>query len=81
MNRRSFIRTTTAATSAVALNNFPHHLYAGTRKTAQDRVKLGPMQVEMSRLALGTGTNGGGGSSNQTKKMGVQAALSTSRTA
>jgi aryl-alcohol dehydrogenase-like predicted oxidoreductase len=72
MNRRSFIRTTTAATSAVALNNFPHHLYAGTKKTAQDRIKLGPMKVEMSRLALGTGTNGGGGSSNQTKKMGVQ---------
>jgi aryl-alcohol dehydrogenase-like predicted oxidoreductase len=56
----------------VALNNFPYHLYAGTRKNANDRIKLGPMKVEMSRLALGTGTNGGGGSSNQTKKMGVQ---------
>jgi 1-deoxyxylulose-5-phosphate synthase len=72
MNRRSFIRTSTAATTAVALNNFPHHLFAGTKKTAQDRVKLGPVNVEMSRLALGTGTNGGGGSSNQTKQMGVQ---------
>jgi predicted aldo/keto reductase-like oxidoreductase len=72
MNRRSFIRTSTAATTAVALNNFPHHLFAGTKKTAHDRVKLGPVKVEMSRLALGTGTNGGGGSSNQTKQMGVQ---------
>jgi 1-deoxyxylulose-5-phosphate synthase len=72
MNRRSFIRTSTAATTTVALNNFPHHLFAGTKKTAQDRIKLGPMKVEMSRLALGTGTNGGGGSSNQTKQMGVQ---------
>lgn len=72
MNRRSFVRGTTAATAAFALNNFPHHLYAGTKKTAADRIKLGPMKVEMSRLALGTGTNGVGGSSNQTKKMGVQ---------
>jgi len=29
------------------------------------------MKVELSRLAMGTGTNGGGGSSNQTKKLGV----------
>jgi aryl-alcohol dehydrogenase-like predicted oxidoreductase len=35
-------------------------------------VKLGPKGVELSRLAMGTGTNGGGGSSNQTKKLGVQ---------
>jgi aryl-alcohol dehydrogenase-like predicted oxidoreductase len=27
--------------------------------------------VELSRLAMGTGTNGGGGSSNQTKQLGV----------
>jgi predicted aldo/keto reductase-like oxidoreductase len=72
MNRRNFIRSSTAAASAIALNNFPYHLYAGTKKTAEDRVKLGPMKVEMSRLALGTGTNGGGGSSNQTKKLGVR---------
>jgi aryl-alcohol dehydrogenase-like predicted oxidoreductase len=72
MNRRSFIGSTAAATSSLALGRFPHHLYASTRKTAQDRIKLGPMKLEMSRLALGTGTNGSGGSSNQTKKMGVQ---------
>ena len=29
------------------------------------------MKVELSRLALGTGTNGVGGSSNQTRKMGI----------
>jgi 1-deoxyxylulose-5-phosphate synthase len=29
------------------------------------------MKVELSRLAMGTGTNGSGGSSNQTKKLGV----------
>jgi aryl-alcohol dehydrogenase-like predicted oxidoreductase len=39
---------------------------------ASDRIKLGPRGVELSRLAMGTGTNGSGGSSNQTKKLGVE---------
>ena len=69
MDRRRFLQTSAAI---AALNQFPHHLYAGmTRKNAFDRIKLGPKGVELSRLAMGTGTNGTGGSSNQTKKMGV----------
>ena len=56
-----------------ALQNFPHHLFASTaQKNATDRIKLGPRGVEVSRLAMGTGTNGVGGSSNQTKKLGVR---------
>ena len=52
---------------------FPYHLLASDKKkNATDRVKLGPMGVEVSRLAQGSGTNGAGGSSNQTKKLGVQ---------
>src|SRR3712207_8981471 len=71
MKRREFIRNG-AITGSVALNAFPHHLLAAAgRKSASDRVKLGPMKVELSRLAMGTGTNGSGGSSNQTKKLGV----------
>lgn len=71
MNRRDlFLR---GATGLAALRNFPHHLFAGaTAKQASDRVKLGPRGVEVSRMAMGTGTNGVGGSSNQTRKMGVQ---------
>ncbi len=57
---------------AVALNSFPHHLFAGTKKNASDRIKLGPMGVELSRVALGTGTSGVGGSSNQTRKLGIR---------
>jgi aryl-alcohol dehydrogenase-like predicted oxidoreductase len=73
MDRRNFIRSGATAGAAVALNSFPHHLFARTTKAhATDRVKLGPMKVELSRLAMGTGTNGGGGSSNQTKKLGVR---------
>ncbi len=72
MNRRQFFHTTTAAAGAIALNAFPYHAYAGTtKKLATDRIKLGPMGVEVSRLAMGTGTNGGGGSSNQTRKLGL----------
>lgn len=71
MNRRAFLARGTAG--ALALHNFPHHLFASTsKKSATDRVKLGPMGVEVSRLAQGSGTNGSGGSSNQTKKLGVQ---------
>jgi 1-deoxyxylulose-5-phosphate synthase len=70
MTRRDFIHGSMLAPSLAA---FPHHLFAGTtKKQATDRIKLGPMKVEMSRLAMGTGTNGSGGSSNQTKKLGVQ---------
>lgn len=72
MERREFFLRTSAAAGAVALDPFPHRLFAGaTRKTASDRVKLGPMGVPVSRLAMGTGANGSGGSSNQTKKLGL----------
>ena len=70
MNRREFLAHSGSA--AIALHNFPHRLFASaTRKYATDRVKLGPMGVELSRLAMGTGTNGVGGSSNQTRKLGL----------
>ncbi|MGA2184602.1 MAG: aldo/keto reductase [Bryobacteraceae bacterium] len=69
MNRRQFLQSATMG--AAALNAFPYHLFAGTsRKSASDRVKLGPRQVEVSRLAMGSGTNGGGGGSNQTRQLG-----------
>ncbi len=71
MNRRHFLRS--AATGVVALNAFPYHLFAnGTKKNATDRIKLGPRKIEVSRLAQGSGTDGVGGSSNQTRKLGVQ---------
>jgi aryl-alcohol dehydrogenase-like predicted oxidoreductase len=70
MNRRDFLTRTAGA--AIALDRFPYHLCASTTaKQASDRIQLGPMRVELSRLAMGTGTNGSGGSSNQTKKLGL----------
>src|SRR5260370_2441279 len=71
MNRRCFLRNATAG--AIALQSFPYHLFAtGTKKYATDRIKLGPKGVEVSRLAMGSGTDGVGGSSNQTRKLGLQ---------
>ena len=73
MNRRDFfVRSAATAGAAIAVDQFPHHLFASTtKKSATDRVQLGPMKVELSRLAMGTGTNGVGGSSNQTRKLGL----------
>jgi aryl-alcohol dehydrogenase-like predicted oxidoreductase len=67
--RRSFLK---GGAALAALNNFPYAAYAGTKKSATDRVVLGPMKVELSRMAMGTGTNGVGGSSNQTRKLGLK---------
>jgi predicted aldo/keto reductase-like oxidoreductase len=71
MQRRRFFRT--AAGTAVSLNQFPYHLFAAqTRKSGTDRIILGPKKIVLSRLAQGCGTNGTGGSSNQTRKLGVE---------
>jgi aryl-alcohol dehydrogenase-like predicted oxidoreductase len=68
MNRRDFLTLTGAAT----LSRFPYPLFAGpTRKLATDRILLGPAKIEVSRLAMGTGTAGFMGSSNQTRKLGL----------
>ncbi len=72
MYRREFLTRGAAVTAAATLGRFTDHLCAApAKKFASDRVKLGPMKVELSRLAMGTGTNGYGGSSNQTRKLGL----------
>ncbi len=70
MHRREFLTRTAAAAGMAALGGY-RLTAAGTQKRASDRVLLGPMKVEVSRLAMGTGTNGVGGSSNQTRKLGL----------
>jgi len=73
MNRRTFLRHTTAAAGLAGAGTFPYSLFAaGGKKYATDKIRLGPAGVEVTRLAMGTGTNGGGGSSNQTRKLGVR---------
>jgi aryl-alcohol dehydrogenase-like predicted oxidoreductase len=73
MKRRDFILTSLIASGAIYLSKFPYHLYAGTeKKYAWDRIKLGTTGVEVSRMAMGTGTNGGGKNSNQTRQLGIK---------
>ncbi|MDE3167216.1 MAG: aldo/keto reductase [Acidobacteriota bacterium] len=69
MNRRRFLNA--AAAGTVSLAKFPYHLFAAsTPKYATDRVLLGPRKIPVSRMAMGTGTIGYNGSSNQTRKLG-----------
>jgi aryl-alcohol dehydrogenase-like predicted oxidoreductase len=73
MNRRHFLRQGSIAGGAlVAAHAFPRHLYAAAKeKTAQDVVILGKTGIKVSRLSQGTGTNGTGKSSNQTRGLGL----------
>ncbi len=71
MKRRSFIRHSLAGSALLAA--FPYHLLAGDKKLyPYDRVPLGNTGISMSRMAMGTGTSGFGGSSNQTRQLGIK---------
>ncbi|MGI8907543.1 MAG: aldo/keto reductase [Candidatus Sumerlaeaceae bacterium] len=70
MNRREFMRTMSGAALAAS---FPYHLLAAaTPRAATDRLTLGPRKIPLSRLAMGTGSNGWGRNSNQTRKLGLE---------
>ncbi|MGD2034298.1 MAG: aldo/keto reductase [Bacteroidales bacterium] len=72
MKRRHFIRNSVLS-SFLALYPFPYHRYAGSgRKYISDRVSLGNTGIEVSRMAVGTGTNGWAKRSNQTRQLGIK---------
>lgn len=71
MKRRTFIRNTLAGSAL--LSAFPYEALALEQKLyAHDRVMLGNTGIEMSRMAMGTGTHGFGGASNQTRQLGIK---------
>lgn len=73
MKRRHFLKAGAAAAGTLLFEAFPYHVFAGTtKKYASDRVMLGNTGIEVSRLAMGTGTSGYGGSSNQSRKLGLK---------
>ena len=78
MKRREFIRNALAAGAPVAavqrrlFGATAGYSESPTRRYAQDIVSLGPGGLKTSRLAMGTGTSGFRGASNQTRKLGVQ---------
>lgn len=73
LKRRDFIKASFITAGAFAFNSFPYHAFAGeTKKYASDRIMLGNTGIELSRLAMGTGTHGVNRSSDQTRKLGVK---------
>jgi aryl-alcohol dehydrogenase-like predicted oxidoreductase len=67
-NRRQFIQHAVAAGAAVAL---PPTLWPAEPRHANDIVELGSTKIKVSRMAVGSGTFGGGRSSNQMRKLGA----------
>ena len=73
MKRRIFIKTSLKTAGVLAVTPFPYHLFAGDKKKyAYDLVTLGDTGIKTSRLAMGTGSWGWGGSSNQTRNLGIK---------
>ena len=74
MKRRHFFKqAAVAGTAAGFMQSFPYHLLAAEKKRyAHDVVPLGNTGLEVTRLAMGTGTHGVGGRSNQTRKLGIK---------
>jgi predicted aldo/keto reductase-like oxidoreductase len=75
MKRREFLRRGLLAGSALAagMQRPSYTLQAApVRKFANDVVYLSPDRVKLSRLAMGTGTSGFRGASNQTRQLGVK---------
>jgi len=67
-NRRQFMRRALATGAAIAL---PPTVWPAEPRRANDIIVLGPQKIKVSRMAVGTGTFGGGHSSNQMRKMGA----------
>jgi aryl-alcohol dehydrogenase-like predicted oxidoreductase len=73
MERRAFLRQGSFAAAALGLAPFARGLAAAASvKRAQDRVTLGRSGLTVSRLAQGTGSDGFGHSSNQTRQLGLK---------
>jgi aryl-alcohol dehydrogenase-like predicted oxidoreductase len=71
MKRRNILRYSLAGSAL--LSAFPYYALAGTKKLyPSDRIQLGNTGIETSRMAMGTGTNGWAGSSNQTRQLGIK---------
>ena len=66
--RREFLKQSLAV-GATAV--FPAAAWPASPLHANDVIELGPAKVKVSRLAMGTGTFGGGRSSNQMRKLGA----------
>ena len=72
LNRREFLKYTTAAAVAGAILPTSMLEAGAKKKYANDIVTLGNSGIKASRLAMGTGTHGVNRRSNQTRKLGIE---------
>ena len=73
MKRRDFIKNTAKTAGLISFARFPQNVFGSEQKKyANDVVTLGNTGIKISRLAIGTGSNGWDGSSNQTRKLGIK---------
>jgi aryl-alcohol dehydrogenase-like predicted oxidoreductase len=73
MKRRKFIKNSIQTAGYLSLAPFSQPIFAAqTKKSASDTRILGNTGINVSRIAIGTGSNGWGGRSNQTRKMGLK---------
>jgi aryl-alcohol dehydrogenase-like predicted oxidoreductase len=72
-NRREFIQQSVAlgAAAALPLSALPLIAAPARVRRAGDVILLGPEKIRVSRLAMGTGTHGSGGSSDQMRALGA----------
>ncbi len=73
MKRRDFIKNTVKTAGLISFARIPQNVFGyEQKKYANDDVTLGNTGIKVSRLAMGTGSNGWKGSSNQTRKLGLK---------
>jgi predicted aldo/keto reductase-like oxidoreductase len=73
MDRRSFVKSASATAGLAMLVPLGFKLAPDAgKKYISDKVMLGNTGIEVSRMAMGTGSNGWGKSSNQTRQLGIQ---------
>ena len=72
MDRRTFVKSASATAGLALLVPLGFKLAPDAgKKYISDKVLLGSTGIEVSRMAIGTGTNGVGRSSNQTRQLGI----------
>lgn len=59
LTRRDFLQRTASAVGATLLSPLASHAARATKRTAVDQVTLGQTGIKLSRLGMGTGSNGG----------------------
>jgi len=73
MERRQFLKSSLLTAAVITMKPLNLDGFAvPVKKYASDRVKLGNTGIIVSRMAIGTGTNGYNKSSNQTRQLGLK---------